>query len=118
MTTLLDAATKVGVFPQWLGDFSGEGTFANVLSYVCGTLNSFLWNKTWTFRTHGGSLKQGKRFFVLNLLCLALSTVIIFFFVDMLRGPYRIVWVLTMGFITILNFLGNKLWTFRSISGG
>lgn len=90
-----------------------DGAFANVISYSCGTINSFLLNKTWTFKVQDKTREQARRFLILNLFCLALSTAGIFVFVDILNQPYKIVWLLTMGLVTIVNFLGNKHWTFK-----
>ncbi len=95
------------------GDLPGEGAFANVISYSCGTINSFLLNKKWTFKVQDDKWKQAMRFLVLNLSCLALSTLGIFVFVDIFDQPYKIIWLLTMGLVTVVNFMANKHWTFN-----
>lgn len=93
-----------------------DGAFANILGYLAGMVNSFILNKMWTFAAKGATVRQINRFVILNILGLILSTLIIFIFVDLLLAPYLIVWFLTIGIVMILNFLGNKYWTFAGAS--
>ena len=88
----IDAA---GFLAGW-GIASIDGAVANLCGYVFGMTNSFLWNKLWTFRHPGASQvarvgRQLRRFVLLNLTALTLSTTSIFLFVDLLAGPYRVV---------------------------
>jgi len=100
-----------------MGIESPEGGFANIISYSAGIANSFFWNRIWTFRVLTETGRQLKRFVSLNVFCLFLSSFIIFIFVDIFGWPYRPVWVVTMSFITVLNFIGNKFWVFRRADG-
>ena len=95
-----------------LGITELDGAIASVIAYSAGMINSYLLNKSWTFRVKNGTLTQVQRFFILNMAGLALTTVIIFVCVDMLNGPYMTVWFITVIFVMALNFLGNKYWTF------
>jgi putative flippase GtrA len=95
------------------GIASPDAALANILGYSLGTVNSFVWNRTWTFKNRSNTSKRFRRFVALNILCLLLSSVSMMIFVDLLHWPYGIVWVATMGFITILNFIGNKFWVFK-----
>ena len=105
----MDATSVIQTLSAWPVD----GALANLISYSCGTMNSFFLNKTWTFKVTEGTWKSAKRFLLLNLFCLILSTASIFVFVDILKLPYKIIWFSTIGFVTVLNFLGNKHWTFK-----
>jgi len=92
---------------------SFEAAVANVAGYVCGIINSFILNKLWTFKVHHETTRQLNRFLILNTFCLILSTTTIFVIVDILGAPHIITWIITMGFITILNFIGSKHWVFK-----
>jgi len=92
-----------------------DASFANIVGYVCGLVNSFLLNRAWTFKVRYEPMKQFKHFVALNISCLALSTFAIFIFIDILSLPYKIVWFTVMSFITILNFIGNKHWVFKKV---
>lgn len=91
---------------------SFAAALANLLGYAAGMVTSFMLNKTWTFEADGSTLRQFRRFLVLNLAGLLLSTVLIFIFVDRLGGPYIFVWIGTTCLVMVVNFVGNKFWTF------
>ena len=92
-----------------------DAAFANFCGYAAGMVNSFVLNKTWTFQTQGNTLQQMHRFLILNILGLTLSTLLLFVFVDLMQGPHLLVWFISTGFVMILNFYGNKLWTFADV---
>ena len=96
-----------------IGIPSIDAMVANILGYSAGVLNSFFWNKIWTFQVKQGTVKQFKRFFMLNMVCLVGSTVGIFIFVDILELPYKVVWFVIMSILTIINFIGSKVWVFH-----
>ena len=92
---------------------SVDGTVATVSGYLCGTVNSFLWNRAWTFKSNGSMAGQFPRFLLLNVLCLLFSALSMLIFVDAMNFPYLIVWLTTMSLVTIANFFGNKWWVFK-----
>ena len=42
---------------------------SNAIGYVAGVINSFLWNKTWVFRSHDSYLREALIFLVGFILC-------------------------------------------------
>jgi putative flippase GtrA len=91
-----------------------EGAVANVLAYFAGMVNSFWWNRSWTFRAGGGLTRQIVRFVVVNFVSLALSTFAVFLLVDRLGLPELLVWVPLAGLIVVTNYLGFKHWAFAA----
>ena len=89
-----------------------DAAVATIAGYTAGMANSFMLNRTWTFGARSDVLGQMRRFFLLNIAGLGVSTLIMFTFVDLLNGPYVVVWVITVGLVMVLNFVGNKYWTF------
>ena len=89
-----------------------DASLASIVGYAAGVLNSFILNKIWTFQAAGDARNQLRRFLVLNALGLAVSTLIVFVFVDVLHGPYVVVWFSAIGIVMIGNFLGQKHWAF------
>jgi putative flippase GtrA len=85
---------------------------ANLLAYLAGMINSFLLNRSWTFRASGNAAAQAVRFTLVNLSSLALSTAVMFRFVDVLHYPEIAVWVPTTMAVILLNYLGCKHWAF------
>lgn len=104
-SSIRDALSEYGIR-------SVDAAVANIVGYAAGIGNSFLLNKTWTFRAQGDTLRQMRRFFTLNVLGLALSTFLLFIFVDLFGVSYLLVWGLATAIVMVLNFFGNKIWTF------
>ena len=94
------------------GAASLDATLANIVGYSAGIINSFTWNKLWTFEAKKKTAKQFGRFLVLNLFCLLLSSAFLFVFTDYLGWAYLPVWFVTMGIITLVNFAVSKYWVF------
>lgn len=92
-----------------------DATLANIVGYSAGIINSFTWNKLWTFKAKHETGAQFSRFLILNLACLALSTSSLFLFTDYFGWPYLPVWFITMAFVTLKNFLVSKFWVFRNV---
>lgn len=104
-------------FVQHLGASSLDATLANIFGYGAGVINSFIWNKFWTFQVKHETAAQLGRFLALNLSCLILSSASLFLFTDSLGWPYLPVWLITMSIVTLLNFFISKLWVFSKKSG-
>ena len=104
-TRIADAFVRAGV----PGIDAG---FANFVGYLLGMVNSFVLNKRWTFEAGGRTVLQARRFVILNLAGLSVSTTLVLVLVDVLGLPYLAVWIATTALVMILNFLGNKYWTF------
>ena len=100
-------------FLKRLGADSLDATLANIVGYGAGVINSFTWNKLWTFKARKQTTLQFTRFLFVNLTCLLLSSASLFIFTDYLNMPYLPVWFITMAVVTVLNFGFSKFWVFR-----
>jgi putative flippase GtrA len=87
---------------------------AATCSFLVAVTSNYIWNRLWTFREHRGHVAiQGMRFFVVSLAALGANLLVLYLLVtygglDKL-GAQAIAIVL----VTPLNFIGNKLWSFR-----
>jgi dolichol-phosphate mannosyltransferase len=86
---------------------------AAVCSFVVAVANNYLWNRLWTFRGQRGHFYyQGLRFFVVSWVALAANLIV-------LRGLVGVgldevaAQAIAIIVVTPVNFLGNKLWSFR-----
>ena len=88
---------------------------AAVLAWVVAVVNNFVLNRHWTFDARSGRAhRQAVRFFVVSLIALPFSLLVLTLFVE-LAGVAKIpAQVLAVGMTMPLNFLGNKLWSFRA----
>lgn len=86
---------------------------AAVCSFLVAVTNNYTWNHVWTFRGVGGKhAYQGPRFFVVSVLALVLNLVLLRLFVA--GGIAKVQsQALAILLVTPVNFLGNKLWSFR-----
>ncbi|HZO49491.1 MAG TPA: GtrA family protein [Gaiellaceae bacterium] len=86
---------------------------AAVASFAVAVTNNYTWNRVWTFRRQRGHLGyQGLRFLVVSLATLGANVLILHALVDAGVGKI-LAQAVAIVLVTPLNFLGNKLWSFR-----
>ena len=108
--TLID----YGVFALLAQVLSVNVYLSQVIGYSCGILNSYVWNRSWTFQSESKFFSPALvRFLVLNLTMLALSTGLLALFLKL--GLSKLVAkgctvVVTMA----IGFVVNRLWVFGS----
>jgi putative flippase GtrA len=86
---------------------------AAACSFGVAVTNNYTWNRVWTFRGHRGHFAyQGLRFLVVSLLALGANLVFLRILVaaGLDKVPAQAVAIVL---VTPLNFVGNKLWSFR-----
>ncbi|HZH98984.1 MAG TPA: YqeG family HAD IIIA-type phosphatase [Fimbriimonadaceae bacterium] len=119
------------VFGSWLlSNFGAVFSFASspenaalpflkVISASVAIVNSFIWNRRWTFKIRGREHRavQFQKFVAVALIGLLLNTVITTFFANVIPGHPKRSWAVATVISTVLvavwNFSGQKLWTFR-----
>jgi putative flippase GtrA len=89
---------------------------AATCSFVVAVTNNYTWNRLWTFHAQRGHYGwQGLRFLLVALIAyaanLALLTGLIAAGLDKIVSQ-----AIAVVLVTPLNFIGNKLWSFRSRS--
>lgn len=88
---------------------------SNVVGYAAGVLNSFIWNKQWTFRATGaGWASSAVRFGVVFGICYLLQLGLLMWLnAHLTIDPYYNQ-LIAMAFYTVINFVMNKLYTFKA----
>jgi putative flippase GtrA len=82
-------------------------------SFVVAVTNNYLWNRWWTFKHQRGHFAlQGLRFFAVALLALSANLVILRVLVAFGVGKI-LAQAIAILLVTPVNFVGNKLWSFR-----
>jgi putative flippase GtrA len=88
---------------------------AAAISFVISAASNYWWNRHWTFAHQKGSFAmQGMRFYAVSLAAFAVNQLWLAVFLDWLNWGKTISQALAIVLVTPLNFLGNKLWSFRS----
>jgi dolichol-phosphate mannosyltransferase len=86
---------------------------AALVSFVVAVSNNYWWNRHWTFRGDRGHFAyQGMRFAVVSTVALGANLVILRLLVGAGTGKV-VAQAIAIILVTPLNFIGNKLWSFR-----
>ena len=86
---------------------------AAVVSFVVAVANNYWWNRHWTFRGQRGHFAyQGMRFAVVSAVALGANLIVLHVLVTFGVGKV-IAQAIAIVVVTPLNFVGNKLWSFR-----
>jgi putative flippase GtrA len=86
---------------------------AATASFLVAVTNNYLWNRLWTFRDQRGHVGfQGLRFLAVALVAYIANLGILSLLIAF--GSNKVVaQAIAIVLVTPLNFLGNKLWSFR-----
>jgi putative flippase GtrA len=88
---------------------------ASVVAWLVAVLNNFILNRHWTFDARSDRAhRQAVRFLCVSLLAEAVSLLLLTLFVEVGGIPKVLAQALAVGGAMPLNFLGNKLWSFRA----
>jgi dolichol-phosphate mannosyltransferase len=88
---------------------------AAVMAFVVALANNFCWNRAWTFRAHEGHAGfQAARFVVVSLAAFAFNVLLLLALVEVAGLQKVPAQALAIVAATPLNFVGNKLWSFRT----
>jgi len=86
---------------------------AATCSFLVAVTNNYIWNRQWTFRERRrGIAMQGARFFVVSLASLGANLVVLHLLITLGSGKL-VGQAIAIVIVTPLNFVGNKLWSFR-----
>jgi putative flippase GtrA len=87
---------------------------AAVVSFVVSALSNYWWNRHWTFSSTKGHFgQQGAKFLSVSLVALAVNQFWLLVFLDWLEFGKIVAQAISVVLVLPLNFLGNKLWSFR-----
>lgn len=87
---------------------------ANVIGYICGMINGFIWSKKWVFKVEDESKMYFVKFALVNLLSLAVSTGLLMILVKQLSLNSTVAQLITTCITVVINYLLNKVWTFNT----
>lgn len=125
MVGVLNTCVTLGVIYLCKSVLGINPYVANMAGYVCGLINSFLWNKQWVFRSHNGYFGEAARFVAGFALCYCVQFAVVW---SISSGSFGIREFDVCGFVisgygiatlagnvvyTLCNFMYNKIVTFR-----
>jgi putative flippase GtrA len=87
--------------------------FAATISFLVAVTSNYTWNRLWTFRDRrAGVAAQGMRFFAVSLASLGANLLVLHLLIGVGTGKLA-GQAIAIVLVTPLNFVGNKLWSFR-----
>jgi dolichol-phosphate mannosyltransferase len=101
----------IGIYAALLGI---GAHVAAAIAFVVSAANNYWWNRHWTFAQAKGHFGyQGMRFFAVSVFAFGANQFWLFVFLDWIGWGKIVSAAIAVIFVTPLNFIGNKLWSFR-----
>jgi putative flippase GtrA len=109
---------NLGVYTALLKGADLHYLWAAICSFLVAVANNYSWNRIWTFRGQRGHFAyQGMRFLAVSVAALGANLLVLHVLV-VLGVPEIPAQAIAIIVVTPLNFLGNKLWSFRLAHAG
>src|SRR3954447_26506069 len=104
---------NLAVYTALLRGADWHYAYAATVSFLVAVTNNYLWNRLWTFRDQRGHVGfQGLRFFAVALVAYGANLGILAALIAL--GMNKVAaQAIAIVLVTPLNFVGNKLWSFR-----
>ena len=83
-------------------------------SFLVAATNNYVWNRLWTFRHQRGHVAyQGLRFLIVAVIAYGANLLLLTGLVEVAGVDKIVAQAIAIMLVTPLNFIGNKLWSFR-----
>ncbi|MDP2858678.1 MAG: GtrA family protein [Bacillota bacterium] len=115
---ILNTAVDVGLYlvlTRWFGVFARWRVVAKGISYGAGILNSFYWNRSWTFKMRAG-VAAFVAFVAANLMAMAINAGVMYLSLNRVGLPEGPALALATGTAFVWNFTICKWFVFRKRS--
>ena len=111
----LGFAVNLAVYTICVHPLGIQYLVASVIAWLVAVANNFVLNRRWTFDARGGLVHfQAARFVLVSLIAEGFSLLILRLLVEGAALEKVPAQVIAVAAVTPLNFLGNKLWSFRT----
>jgi dolichol-phosphate mannosyltransferase len=89
--------------------------FSAIVAFIIAATHNFILNKIWTFKENIRDRVTSKymKFFSVSVVALLVNLLFLRIFTESLGLYYMVSQILAIGIALIINFLGNKMWTFK-----
>lgn len=83
-----------------------------VVSYVVGVLNSYFWNRLWTFENKKTNLKNFIKFIFVYITTFIINLLMMFILIDIGGFGVLMSQVFSLSFVSVVSFTAHKYWSF------
>lgn len=112
LNTLVDAGLYFAL-SRWVWVLPAQKVLTKSVSYTGGILNSFYWNRAWTFRSQASLTKMLLPFVVVNLIALGINTGVMYLGLAILHLPEIVSLAVATGAGFLWNFIISKFFVFK-----
>jgi len=84
-----------------------------VISHVIGVINSFFWNRTWTFNLKKSNKYMILKFIITYSITFLINYFLLILFIEIFGMNPLIAQVISTVLNTVVSFIGQKYWTFK-----
>ncbi len=106
---------NLAVYALFVHPIGVDYRVAAVAAWLVAVINNFVLNRHWTFDARAGRAHfQAMRFIVVSLVAFGFSLLLLTLLVEGLGVAKVLAQAIAVAGATPLNFLGNKLWSFRA----
>jgi len=105
---------NLAVFTFALKVLSVHHIAAATLAFAVAVTNNFWWNRHWTFAARGGHAGfQAARFFTVSVIAFLIQLGLLELLITQAGMPKVLAQAVSLVLATPVNFVGNKMWSFR-----
>lgn len=106
---------NLAVFAVAVGPLSVHHIPAAIIAFCVAVTNNFWWNRHWTFGARDGHAGfQAARFFAVSVTAFLIQVAILELLVTSADMRKVLAQAVSLVLATPVNFIGNKMWSFRS----
>ena len=110
---VLNTAVTLGVIFVMKYLLKIDDVVSNAVGYIAGFVNSFWFNKNWTFASKGHIGKEIAKFVAVFAVCYLIQLGTMLALRDGVKWGFELAQLISIVVYTGLNFVGNKLFTFK-----
>lgn len=93
--------------------FSINYQIANIGGFITGSLNGYIWNKIWVFKSSKKNRSSIIKFYLTYLSTWFLSALLLYIWIEVFKISDIIAPVINVFITTPINYLLNKYWVFK-----
>ncbi|MBW8009942.1 MAG: GtrA family protein [Chloroflexi bacterium] len=113
LNTLIDAGMYFAL-TRWTAFFAAQLVLAKSISYAVGMLNSFYWNRTWTFQSQSSAWRTGALFTATHIVALGINAGVMAVCLELTNMPEAVAIAMATSAAFVWNFGLNKWVVFKS----
>jgi putative flippase GtrA len=111
---VMNTLISLGIIYLLMNLFHMDYRVSNVIGYLAGLINSFIWNRNWTFKSQGHPVKEITLFILVFGISYGLQFLFLNFLVQIIELNPNLAQPTAMIVYTLINFILNKTITFQN----